>query len=75
MIMPNETMQREMARARLARFARRPNPATLAERERTARRPETRSLRVQLGHALIGAGTRLSGERGERVRPSAHRPA
>jgi hypothetical protein len=69
-------MQRDLSLARRARFeraARRERIGTDAAPIRSAR--PIGALRVQVGRALIGAGTWLSGERAEAARPSVHRAA
>jgi hypothetical protein len=69
-------MQRELTAARRARHERSATATAIAAGATTVRRARRgRALRVQIGHALIGAGSWLSGERVEAVRSSAHRPA
>ncbi len=76
MMMPHSSFQRDLTLARRQRFERGPRhgrigiDATAGDRSRPSR-----FLRVQVGRALIGAGTWLSGERVEAVRRSAHRTA
>lgn len=75
MMMPNPTIQRHFWDARRAR------PSIPDDREaldaaagsgHVAHRP---SLRIQVGHWLIGAGSRLSGERVETIHHAAHHSA
>jgi hypothetical protein len=74
MMMPNASIQRDMALARRGRFERTLRHPRHGSDAASARRTRLTSMRVQVGHALIGAGSWLSGERTE-GRPSAHRPA
>ena len=77
MMMPHSSFQRDLSLARRQRFERAPRREPIGiEAAATGHRARPfGSLRVQVGRALIGVGTRLSGERVEAVRPSAHRPA
>ena len=76
MMMPHSSFQRDLSLARRERFERTPGRERIgmgAASEIPAR--SSGSVRVQVGRALIGAGTWLSGERVEAVRSSAHRAA
>ena len=76
MMMPHSRIQRDFTLARRARFERVPAGERLGTRLAPDQRPNrVAALRVQIGRALIGAGSRLSGEQVEPVRPPAHRPA
>jgi hypothetical protein len=76
MMMPHSSFQRDLSLARRQRFERTPRRERIGIAAATGHRARPfGSLRVQVGRALIGVGTRLSGERVEAVRPSAHRPA
>jgi hypothetical protein len=77
MMMPHSSFQRDLSLARRERFVRSPQRERIGSEVAAAghRSRPFGSLRVQIGRALIGVGTRLSGERVEAVRPSAHRPA
>ena len=76
MMMPHSSFQRDLSLARRERFERGPrHERTGVDVTAGARSRPMRSLRVQVGRALIGAGTWLSGERVEAVRRSAHRTA
>ena len=69
MIMPHSTIQRDFWEARRARLRidrREQNNGTDAPAGRGVD-----GIRVQVGHWLIGAGSRLSGERVETIRHSA----
>jgi hypothetical protein len=73
MMMPHTSIQRDMTSARRGRFER-PLDGDRIARRSEARRAPLRFVRVQVGYALIGAGSWLSGERVDGTRPSAHRP-
>jgi hypothetical protein len=75
MMMPNSSIQRDLTHARRTRFERTGGHQRIGADARPNGRSRLVSLRVQVGHALIGAGSWLSGERVEGARPSAHRPA
>ena len=76
MMMPHSSFQRDLSLARRKRFERAPRREPIGiEAAATGHRARPfGSLRVQVGHALIGAGSWLSGERVEAT-SSAHRPA
>ena len=59
MIMPNPSVLEQFHAERQRRF--RPNPAV----SMTAAAPGRLGFRVRIGHALIGAGTAIAGERTE----------
>jgi len=63
---PNHVLMNALAHERQARLQ-----ATVARRPRRAGLP----LRVRVGRVLISAGTALSGDRVERVRPAPARQA
>ena len=76
MMMPHSSFQRDLSLARRERFERTPRRERIGIDAASGDRARpSGSLRVQVGRALIGAGTWLSGERVEGVRSSAHRPA
>jgi hypothetical protein len=60
MIMPNPSVLEHFHAERQRRF--RPNPAL---KSMTAAAPGHLGFRVRIGHALIGAGTAIAGERTE----------
>lgn len=74
MMMPNSSLQRDLTLARRERHERTPRPARVGIGAGAGvRSGPTGVLRMQVGRALIGAGSWVSGERVEVVRPSAHR--
>jgi hypothetical protein len=74
MMMPNSSIQRDVSLSRRERFERTPRHERIGIEVAPDGRTPLGSLRVQVGRALIGAGSWLSGERVE-APSSAHRPA
>jgi hypothetical protein len=83
MMMPHPTLQRDFWQARAGRLPagsrdRGAAPELPARDAALTPSPDLRKragLRVAIGHALIGAGSRLSGERIDTVHPPAHHRA
>lgn len=71
MMMPNPTIQRHFWDARRARPTVRDDREALASTAGAGHAPRGATLRVQVGHWLIGAGSRLSGDRVETIHRSA----